>query len=292
MFALVNRKKGKLAMLEILQLDFMQRAVVAGLLVGLICPVMGVFIIMRRQSLIGDGLGHIAFAGVSTGWLLGIYPVISATIFTVSAAVGIEELRSRRPAFADMILAIFFYTGMALAILFSSMAKANSASLLSYLFGSIVTVSSQDVKIVAVLAGIVLLVLGVVFKELVFITFDEEAAKVSGLPVKKINMVLAILTALTVSISMRIVGLLLVSALMVVPVAASLQITQSFRGTMRNAVIISELSVIGGLLASFYLNLASGGTIVIIAVMIFICLFAAKQVMVDQRGSRRMVRNY
>lgn len=277
---------------EILQLDFMQRAIMAGLLVGLICPIIGVFIIMRRQSLIGDGLGHIAFAGVATGWLLGIYPVISATIFTVSAAVGIEELRSRRPAFADMILAIFFYTGMALAILFSSMAKTNSASLLSYLFGSIVTVNVQDVKIVALLAVTVLLVLKVVFKELLFITFDEEAAKVSGLPVKKINMILAILTALTVSISMRIVGILLVSALMVIPVAASLQITQSFRGTLRNAIIISELSVMGGLLASFYLNLASGGTIVILTVILFICLFITKQVAIDKVVSKKIVRKY
>jgi zinc transport system permease protein len=279
-------------MFEILQLDFMQRAIMAGLLVGLICPIIGVFIIMRRQSLIGDGLGHIAFAGVAIGWLLGIYPVISATIFTVSAAVGIEELRARRPAFADMILAIFFYTGMALAILFSSMAKTNSASLLSYLFGSIVTVNVQDVKIVALLAAVVLLVLKVVFKELLFITFDEEAAKVSGLPVKQINMILAILTALTVSISMRIVGILLVSALMVIPVAASLQITQSFRGTMRNAIIISEISVLGGLLASFYLNLASGGTIVILTVILFICLFVRKQLVIDKVASRKIVRNY
>ncbi|MDR3589101.1 MAG: metal ABC transporter permease [Negativicutes bacterium] len=267
---------------EILQFDFMQRAVVAGLLVGLICPIIGIFIIMKKQSLVGDGLGHIAFAGVATGWLLGIYPVLSATVVTVLAAVGIEELRARRPAFADMTLAIFFYTGIACAVLFSSMAKTNAASLLGYLFGSIVTVSNQDVWTVAVLALVVLLALGVIFKELVFVTFDEEVARISGLPIKKINMVLAILTALTVSVSMRIVGILMVSALMVIPVAASLQISRSFRGTLINAVIISEVSVITGLTASFYLNFASGGTIVIVAALLFVVAFSLKQVVFEK----------
>lgn len=270
---------------EILQFDFMQRALASGLLIGLICPAIGVFIIMRRQSLIGDGLGHIAFAGVATGWLLGIYPVASATIFTVLSAIGIEELRSRRPAFADMMLAIFFYTGIALAILFSSMSKANNVNLIGYLFGSIVTVNAQDVLTIAMLTTVVLGTLAYVFKELVFITFDEDVARVSGLPVKRVNMMLAVLTALTVSISMRVVGILLVSALMVVPVAASLQISRSFRSTIINAVIISEVSVILGLIASFYLNMASGGTIVLTAVFIFVAAFVLRQSVLDRHSA-------
>lgn len=272
---------------EILQFDFMQRAVVAGLLVGLICPIIGIFIVMKKQSLVGDGLGHIAFAGVATGWLLGIYPVLCATVVTVLAALGIEELRSRRPAFGDMVLAIFFYSGIACAILFSSMAKTNATSLFSYLFGSIVTVSVQDVWTVAALAGVVLVILGGIFKELVFVTFDEEVARISGLPIKKINMVLAVLTALTVSISMRIVGILMVSALMVIPVAASLQISRSFRGTLINAVIISEVSVVTGLTTSFYLDFASGGTIVITAALLFIIAFTLKQVVYERLGKAK-----
>ena len=182
-------------MFDMLQFDFMQRAIVAGLLVGLICPIIGIFIVLKKQALMGDGLGHIAFAGVASGWLLGIYPVISATVVTVLAALGIEELRARRPAFADMILAIFFYTGMASAVLLSSMSKTNNVSLLSYLFGSIVTVSIQDVWTVAGLTLVVLVIVSVICKELLFITFDEEVARISGLPIKKINMVLAVLIA-------------------------------------------------------------------------------------------------
>lgn len=269
-------------MLEVFQFDFMQRAFIAGMSIGLICPIIGMFIIMRRQSLIGDGLGHIAFAGVATGWLLGLYPVMSATLFTVAAALGIEELRARRPAFGDMILAIFFYTGMALAVLFSSMSKASNVNLMSYLFGSIVTVSPLDVKVIVVLAAVVLLTMRYIFKELFFITFDEEAAIVSGLPVKNINLIIALLIALTVSISMRIVGVLLVAALMIVPVAASLQISASFRRTIANAILISEISVISGLLSSFYLNLASGGTIVLSAVLLFVLAFGLRQAVLDR----------
>ncbi len=264
-------------MIELFQYDFMQRALISGLLVGIICPAIGVFLIMRRQSLIGDGLGHIAFAGVATGWLVGIYPVYSATAFTVIAAWGIEELRARRPAFADMMLAIFFYTGIALAIVFSSMIRTNNVNLISYLFGSIVTVTVQDLEVIACLTAVVLGVLTFIFKELVFLTFDEEVARVSGLPVKKINLILALLTALTVSVSMRIVGVLLVSALMVIPVAASLQLARSFRSTLINAIVISELSVFIGLVSSFFLSIASGGAIVLTAVVIFVIAFVLRQ---------------
>ena len=269
---------------NILYYDFMQRALIAGLLVGIICPLIGIFLVLRRQSLIGDGLGHIAFAGVATGWLLDIYPVYTATIFTVSAALGIEELRSRRPAYVDMILAIFFYTGMAIAILFSSMIKTSNVNLVSYLFGSIVTVNLQDLQVIAGLTCSVIVVLMFIYKELIFMTFDEEVAKVSGLPVKKINMVIALLTALTVSVSMRIVGVLLVAALMVIPAAASLQISRSFRATILNAILISEISVIVGLFSSFFLKVASGGTIVLTAVGIFILCFMWRQIKTEYSG--------
>jgi zinc transport system permease protein len=271
---------------DILQFDFMQRALVAGLLVGLICPAIGVFIILRKQSLIGDGLGHVAFAGVAIGWLLKIYPVASAMLVTVLAAVGIEEMRTRRPAFSDMILAVFSYIGIACAVLFSSMAKTNNSNLLGYLFGSIVTVNVQDVITIAILAAGVLLTLAVLFKQLLFVTFDEEVARISGLPVRRINLVLAVLTALTVSVSMRVVGILMVSALLVIPVAASLQISKSFKSTMINAVIISEFSVVSGLVASFYLNFASGGTIVLTAALVFVAGFVYKQIIVERLGKK------
>lgn len=279
-------------MFDILQFDFMQRAIIAGLLVGLICPLIGVFIILRKQSLIGDGLGHVAFAGVATGWLLGVYPIVSAMVVTVLASIGIEEMRARRPAFADMILAIFFYTGIACAVLFSSMAKTNNVSLIGYLFGSIVTVSAQDVTTIAILAAGVVVTLGVIFNQLLCVTFDEEVARINGLPVRVINLVLAVLTALTVSIAMRVVGILMVSALMVIPVAAGLQVSRSFKSTIISAVVISELSVFGGLIASFYLNVASGGTIVITAVAIFVIAFAYRQVFAGGVGKARSVQTH
>lgn len=271
---------------DILQFDFMQRALVAGLLVGLICPAIGVFIILRKQSLIGDSLGHVAFTGVAIGWLMKIYPVVSAMIVTVLTAIGIEEMRIRRPAYSDMILAVFAYTGTACAVLFSSMAKTSSVNLLGYLFGSIVTVNVQDVITIAVLAAGVLLTLALLFKQLLFVTFDEDVARISGLPVRKINLVLAVLTALTVSVSMRVVGILMVSALLVIPVAASLQISKSFKSTLINAVIISELSVVIGLVASFYLSFASGGTIVLTAALAFVAGFVYKQVMTERLGKK------
>ncbi len=271
---------------DILQFDFMQRALVAGLLVGLICPAIGVFIILRKQSLIGDSLGHVAFTGVAIGWLMKIYPVVSAMIVTVLTAIGIEEMRIRRPAYSDMILAVFAYTGTACAVLFSSMAKTSSVNLLGYLFGSIVTVNAQDVITIAVLAAGVLLTLALLFKQLLFVTFDEDVARISGLPVRTINLVLAVLTALTVSVSMRVVGILMVSALLVIPVAASLQISKSFTSTLINAVIISELSVVIGLVASFYLSFASGGTIVLTAALAFVAGFVYKQVMTERLGKK------
>ena len=271
---------------DILQFDFMQRALVAGLLVGLICPAIGVFIILRKQSLIGDSLGHVAFTGVAIGWLMKIYPVVSAMIVTVLTAIGIEEMRIRRPAYSDMILAVFAYTGTACAVLFSSMAKTSSVNLLGYLFGSIVTVNAQDVMTIAILAAGVLLTLALLFKQLLFVTFDEDVARISGLPVRKINLVLAVLTALTVSVSMRVVGILMVSALLVIPVAASLQISKSFKSTLINAVIISELSVVIGLVASFYLSFASGGTIVLTAALAFVAGFVYKPVMTDRLGKK------
>lgn len=271
-------------MLEMLSFDFMQRAILAGLLVGLVCPAIGVFIILRKQSLIGDGLGHIAFTGVAAGWLAGVYPVVSATVLTVLAAVGIEELRFRRPAYADMVLAIFAYTGVACAVILSSMAKTSAVNLFGYLFGSIMTVSFQDVAAIAVLTITVLAVLGLFFKEFLFVTFDEEVARVSGLPIRRINLLLAVLTALTVSVAMRVVGILMVSALMVIPAAASLQLSKSFRATLLNAILISEVSVVAGLLTSFLFNFASGGTIVLVAAFFFFIAFILRQVFWERSG--------
>lgn len=263
-------------MFELWQYSFMQQAFIAGVIAACLCPVIGLFLVVRRLALIGDGLGHISFAGVAAGWLWGIYPVYTASLFAVLGAVVIETLRTQRRQFADTALAMVFYTGIASAIVLTSMVRTAANNLLGYLFGSIVTVSRQDVLAIAVLAGMVLLIITAFYKELVYVSCDEEAAKVNGLPVAALNMGLAILTALTVAVAMRVVGLLLVSALMIIPVAASLQLARSFRGALFLAVFFAQISVFTGLTASFYFDLAPGGTIVLIGVAIFTLIYAGR----------------
>jgi zinc transport system permease protein len=265
-------------MFEFLQYSFMQQAFLAGIMVALLCPVIGMFLVVRRLALIGDGLGHISFAGVAAGWLLDIYPVYTAALFAVCGGIGIEMLRQKQRNYADMSLALVFYTGIALAIILTSMVRTASNNLLSYLFGSIVTVSHRDVVMIYILGSVILLVIAALYKELLYVSCDEDAARVNGLRVSLHNMLLAVLTAITVSAAMRVVGILLVSALMIVPVAASLQISRSFVGTMLWAVVFAEISVIVGLYASFYLNLAPGGSIVLTAVVVFLLAMVYKTV--------------
>ena len=256
-------------MLEMLEMEFMQRAWLAGLIMAIICPLIGSFLVLRRQSLIGDGLGHIAFAGVAGGALFNYSPVLSAAAATIVGALAIERVRVKLADAADMVLAIFFYTGMALAVIFTSMNKDGGFNLGSVLFGSLMTVSSDDLYIVAFLGLCTVVFVILFYRPLQYITFDEVSAKVAGLPVEKLNMLLAILTALTIALSMRIVGLLLVSAMMVIPVACALQTARSFTGTIIQSICYGVLAVAFGLTLSYYANLAPGGTIVLMNTCLF-----------------------
>ena len=246
-------------MLEMFETEFMQRAWLAGLIVAVICPLIGSFLVLRRQSMIGDGLGHIAFAGVAGGALMGWQPVLSAAAVTVLGALVIEWVRTRLAAFSEMILAIFFYSGIGLAVVFTSMNRMGGFNLSSILFGSLMTISSSDLWIVAGLG--------------IF-----ACIWVAGLPADRLNMWLAVLTALTVALSMRIVGLLLVSAMMVIPVACALQTARSFAGTIYGGIAYGLVIVSGGLTLSYYANLAPGGTIVLTGTCMFIlsCLFGRR----------------
>ena len=255
--------------MNMFEFDFMQRAFIAGILVAAICPLIGSFLVVRRQSLIGDGLGHIAFAGVCAGWLMQWQPVISATIFTLLGALAIEKVRSMRSDFTDMVLAIFFYSGMALAIILASMQGSGGMSLSSFLFGSIVTVSADDLYIMAFLAICAFICVIFFYRQFVYMCFDEQAAKVSGMATGKLNVLLSVLTAMTIAVSMRIVGLLLVSAMMVIPVACSLPWKRDFAGTIILSVVFGLVCVVLGLGTSFYTNLAPGGTIVLTGAALF-----------------------
>lgn len=257
-------------MLEMLEMEFMQRAWLAGLIMATICPLIGSFLVLRRQSLIGDGLGHIAFAGVSGGALWGYSPVISAAAATIIGALAIERVRVRLSESADMVLAIFFYSGMGLAAIFTGLNKEGGFNLGSVLFGSLMTVSSNDLLIVAALALCTVIFVVLFYRNLQFLTFDEKAAKVAGLPVERLNLLLALLTALTVALSMRIVGLLLVSAMLVIPVACALQTARSFGGTIMQSMTYGVLTVLIGLPLSYYANLAPGGTIILTGTALFL----------------------
>lgn len=256
--------------MEFFQYDFMQRALIAGFIIAAICPIIGAFVVVRRQSMIGDGLGHIAFAGVTGGYLLGFYPALGAVMLTVLGAVGIETLRRRHSQYADMGLAIFFYAGIALAIIFSTMTKMPSAGLLSFLFGSIITVSWSDIFLISICGIVVIVAVFSNYSKLMLISLNEDIARVSGINTHLINMIFCILTALVVVAGMTVVGVLLVSALMIVPVATAHLFRLGFKATMFWAVILSTLSVLVGLMAAFYLDIAPGGTIVITAVLFYI----------------------
>lgn len=263
--------------MEFFQYDFIQRALLAGLITGIVCPLIGSFVVVRRQSLIGDGLGHIAFAGVTGGYMVGLYPVVGALILTVAGAVGIELVRRRHTEFADMGLAIFFYAGAAMAIIFSTMTRMPSTGLLSFLFGSIITVSLTDVITIAGAGTLVLVVVYFLFDKLMLMSLDEDIANVAGINTGMINMLFSILTAMVVVVGMTIVGILLVSALMIVPVATAHLLRVGFKATMGWAVFFSISSVLVGLTSSFYLDIAPGGTIVMTAILLYVIMMMVRQ---------------
>ncbi|MCI4625706.1 MAG: metal ABC transporter permease [Candidatus Magnetoovum sp. WYHC-5] len=253
------------------------RGLEAGIIVALIAPLIGIFLVLRRYSLIADTLAHVSLVGVALGLLLGLNPILTAIAITVIASLGIERLRVSKRVYGESALALFLSGSLALAIIILGLAKGFNTNLFNYLFGSIVTVTNGDIYVIAVLAFIVLVSLSLFYKELVYITFDEESAQVNGIRTHLINMVLIMLAALTVSLSIPIVGVLLISALLVIPVLIALQLKTSFAKTIFYAEIISLFSVITGIVISFYLNLATGGTIVLVMLIIFVVITFIKK---------------
>jgi zinc transport system permease protein len=248
-----------------LDLEFMRLAFAAGSVVGLLAPAVGFFLVQRQLSLIGDGIGHVAFAGVAAGYLLGIAPVATALVFAVAGAVAIEWLRGRRAAVGDQALALGFYVGFAAGVGMVSSAGALDANLFTFLFGSILTVTRGDVVLVAVLGAAALALIAVLYRGLVAAAVDEEAARVSGVPVSVLNVLLAGLAGVTIALSMRIVGVLLIAALMVLPVTAASRIAWSLRSTLLLSMAIGLGAVWVGLTLAYYGDLAPGGAIVLVA---------------------------
>ncbi|GGL17574.1 metal ABC transporter permease [Mangrovihabitans endophyticus] len=261
--------------MDLFEYAFMLRALTGALIIGLAAPALGTYLVQRRLSLIGDGIGHVALTGVGVGLLLERSPVITAVIVAAAGAVGVELVRERGRTSGDLALAMLFYGGIAGGVVLVGLSHGSSnASLIQYLFGSLTTTSDADIVVISVLGAAVLAAMLLLRPALFAVCNDEEYARVSGLPVRTLNLLLAVTTAVTVTIAMRTVGLLLVSALMVVPVAAAQQITRGFRTTMTAAMLIGLVSAAAGVVASAELDTAPGATIVILALVVFVGLTA------------------
>ena len=257
-----------------LESEFMRLALAAGAIVGVLAPAVGFFLVQRRQSLMGDGIGHVAFAGVAAGILLDVSPVLTALVAAVLGGIAIELLRSRARTAGDQALAIVFYTGIALGVVLVAEAGALNVDLFQYLFGSILTVTRSDLALIAALGAFGLVLVAALYRAFAAVVIDEEGARVAGVPIGKLNVALAGLTAVTVALSMRVVGILLVAALMVLPVSAAGRIAWSMRSTLVLAMAIGLGSAISGLTISYYADLPPGGTIVLAAAAAYLLALA------------------
>ena len=251
--------------------DFMIRAFAVAVLVGIITPCIGTTIVLKRLSAIGDATSHSALAGIAAGLMLGINPIIGAVICSVLAVLGIELMRRSFKNYSEISTVIIMSLGIGLTAVLSGFISSSS-DLNSFMFGSIVAISDFEIILTVLLSVIVIAVVMLLYKELFFIAFDEEAAALSGVPVKTINVIIMLLTAVTVSVASRIVGALMISSLLVIPVACAMIIGKSYKKTMILAVGFAELFTISGLLASFYLDVKPGGSIVLIGVVMLAIL--------------------
>ncbi|MGE7432671.1 MULTISPECIES: metal ABC transporter permease [Kitasatospora] len=275
--------------MDMLNYDFMQRALIAAILVGVTAPAVGVYLVQRRQALMGDGIGHVALTGVGLGFLFQTSPIWMAVLVCVLGAIVMELVRARGKQRGDIALAMLFYGGMACGkLLVSVSAQAGSGSLESYLWGSILTVSPSDLGTIAVLAAVVIAITIGLRRQLFAVCQDEEFARVTGIPVRVLNLLLAVTAAVTVTVAMRVVGLLLVSALMVVPVAAAQQLTRSFAATQAAAIALGITVAVAGVTGSYQADVPSGPAIVLLAIAIF-AVFSAIAAPLARRRHRAAV---
>jgi len=260
-------------MIEMWSYGFMQKALIAGVLISIICSMVSFFVLVNRLSFIGVGISHAAFGGVAIGVYLGVNPTFSAILFSVLTAWMIGLVSRRGMLHEDTTIGIFYAAAMALGIVIIGLSHGYNVDLFGYLFGNILAVTQQDLWVVVILGCLVLGLITFFFKELLYISFDEESAQVNGIPVTFLYYLLLTLMAVTIVISMKVVGIILVSALLVIPAAAAYEVSVRFRTVLLMAVVIGLFSTLGGLLLSFHLNTASGATIVLLAAGIFLSFF-------------------
>ncbi|HVH95777.1 MAG TPA: metal ABC transporter permease [Bacillus sp. (in: firmicutes)] len=261
---------------EIFQFAFMQRALITGTAVAIICSVIGLFLVLRRQSLFGDAMSHVAFGGIALGIFLNLYPIWTAFIVSVLAALGITKLKESTKIPSDSAIAILLSSGLALGVVLISLSQGFSLDLFSFLFGSILLVGFQDEITVLALSIAIISIICLLYKKLMYITFNEEQAKVSGLDVSKLNYLFIILAGITVITSIRLVGVLLISSLLVIPNITAMMFGRGFKKTAIISTIIAVCSVEVGIIFSYIWNIAPGGTIVIVSIIIFLIIMPAK----------------
>jgi len=269
---------------DFLGYGFIQRALIAGSFIAILCSTLGVFLVLRRFSLIGDGLAHATFGSVALALLLRMSPVYVSIPLVMVCSLGILKLTEKANLHGDAAIGIVSSLGIATGILLSSMAGGFNIDLFSYLFGSILSISSTEVIISVVLSIGVILVITFFYNELLAITFDEDTAKASGINISLINTVFVLLVAVTVVLSMKVVGIMLISALLIFPAVTALQIASSFKAVMVVSSLSSVISVITGIIFSFFLDLPTGATIIMINCILFILALIYKKVLVLLRN--------
>lgn len=270
---------------DLVQYEFLRNALVAGVIVGVVCAILGVFLVLRGMSLLGDGLAHISFAGVAIGLVAGLLPLATAFAAAVLGAIVIHYLRERRIVKGDTAIGILFTAGLAGGILLVSGGRG-LGNVQSYLFGTLIAIPRADILAIAAVGALLLILLALFYREFVYMTFSEEAARVSGLPVHLLNLLFVSLTAATIVLAARLTGVLLVSALLVVPAATALQLGRGFRGTLAWSVTLGLASVIAGLAYSVERGTAPGATIAMINVILFVLISTGRRVLMRLLGGR------
>ncbi|NMM64674.1 metal ABC transporter permease [Clostridium sp. P21] len=259
-----------------LHYNFMQNALMAAIFISILCPTIGVFLVLKRYSMMGDALSHASLAGVAVGLVFGFNPILSSFVFTSFFGVIIEFLRDYYKKYAEVILVIVMTLGVGIAITLISMGKTN-ANVNSYLFGSILTVSSTELYTVFAISLISFIILCTFFNQLLYITFDEDGAKIIGVKVKLLNYIFALLVGATVSVSIRIMGILVISSMIAMPVAAALQLHKGFKTTLIFSIIFGFIDIIVGLILSYYIDSAPGGTIALTSVALMLVILIIKR---------------
>ena len=254
---------------EILTYAFMQRAIVSGIAISLMCSVIGLFLVLRKQSLFGDALAHAAFGGIAAGLFLNVYPLWTAFVVSVSSALALTKIKQKFQISSDATVAILLSSGLAMGVILISLAKGFTVNLFSFLFGSILLVSLQNTLLILALCGTILVIILSLYRRLVYVTFSEEQAKVSGIPVDKMNYLFVAIAAITVVSSMQLVGILLTSSLIVVPNVTAILFSRGFKQTAILSMSFAVFSSVVGILSSYVFNVAPSGMIVLISIIIF-----------------------